>query len=256
MSKKLTFEQNKEKYLGNIFKTNSCGYLKVIEYNNAKDVLVQFLDTGYVGKTESHTISIGEVKDRLSTTAHGVGVLGISGEYCKDTYSIWNRMLRRCYSKDNTTSSPYYGCEVSDFFKNYSYFNAWCSEQTGCLSKDQDGKIFALDKDILGRGTKLYSPSTCCFVPQEINSLQFNHNTRVNGLPTGVHYDTRTHRYVAQIGSREDYKFLGRHLLLEDAISIRDKEKKMVLKNVAEKYKGEIEDRVYDALCNWEVVVW
>ena len=89
--------KTKKKYLGNIFKTNSCGYLKVIEYNNAKDVLVQFLDTGYVGKTESYTISTGEVKDRLSITAHGVGVLGISGGYCKDTYKYLVEHVHRCY---------------------------------------------------------------------------------------------------------------------------------------------------------------
>ena len=33
-----------------------------------------------------------------------------------------------------------------------------------------------LDKDILLKGNKIYSPDTCCFVPQEINSIAVDSN--------------------------------------------------------------------------------
>lgn len=43
-------------------------------------------------------------------------------------------------------------------------------------------KGYALDKDILIKGNKVYSPETCCFVPYEINTLVTNRKNGRNGI--------------------------------------------------------------------------
>ena len=44
------------------------------------------------------------------------------------------------------------------------------------VQQNSEGRY--LDKDILVRGNKLYSPDTCLFVPQEINNLLTVQNKR------------------------------------------------------------------------------
>jgi hypothetical protein len=54
----------------------------------------------------------------------------------------------------------------------------------------------ALDKDILYKGNKIYSPDTCVFVPQEINALFVKNDANRGDLPIGVFYTlTKTNKY-------------------------------------------------------------
>lgn len=64
------------KYVGEIFKTNNYGYLTVIDYINNRNVHVKFVDTGYETITRLDTIKEGNVKDKLSPSVYGVGILG------------------------------------------------------------------------------------------------------------------------------------------------------------------------------------
>lgn len=57
----------------------------------------------------------------------------------------------------------YEGCTVCDEWLYFSNFKKWFDENY------IEG--FQLDKDIIIRGNKVYSPQTCCFVPKEINII-------------------------------------------------------------------------------------
>ena len=87
-------------------------------------------------------------------------------------------MLGRCYCLKTLARNPtYQGCIVCKKWIYFSNFRAWM--------EIQDWKGKQLDKDFLGDGS-IYSPSTCCFVEQWLNSL-FNEHAASRGLyPIGV----------------------------------------------------------------------
>ena len=62
--------------VGKVCKSKSSGDFKVLKYNNAKDVEIQLLKTGYETTVELGSIRKGEVKDRYLPSVYGVGVLG------------------------------------------------------------------------------------------------------------------------------------------------------------------------------------
>ena len=63
--------------VGKVCKPKSSGDFKIVKYNNAKNVEVQFLKTGYEATVELGHIKIGNVKDPYSPSVYGVGILGI-----------------------------------------------------------------------------------------------------------------------------------------------------------------------------------
>ena len=79
-------------------------------------------------------------------------------------YDIWTGMLRRCYSETFLKKYPsYMGCQVCEDWKTFSNFKLWVEEQ------DFIGKC--LDKDLLNRGVRVYSPETCVFISKNLNSF-------------------------------------------------------------------------------------
>lgn len=87
-------------------------------------------------------------------------------------------------------------------FDSYQQFADWAIAQPGYKSRDSEGKIFQLDKDILMQGCKLYSPETCAFVPAYLNAI-LNISSRARGsLPLGVSLDPSTGKYRARAKKR------------------------------------------------------
>lgn len=250
MSNQDTLAKNKLKYENTIFKTNMCGDCIVVEYRGAKDVTVRFEDTGFETTVAMYSLQKGEVKDRLKPSFYGVGVVGEAFVKNDTMYNTWMCMLNRCYGATHTKkNSPYKDCSVSENFKYYPYFKEWCNKQIGF-----GNKRWALDKDILVKGNKVYSEDTCCFVPMEINGLQFSSSIRGGDYPIGVSYDAKNDKYKAQMGGKGASKtFIGRYTTPEEAFQAYKQAKEAYIKEVANKWKDQIDNRVYEALMNWEV---
>lgn len=80
------------------------------------------------------------------------------------SYSSWKNMLRRCASESYHKTRPTYkGTEVCSEWLVFSNFDKWFVENYVCG--------WELDKDILSNGVSLYSPATCIFIPQSVNSF-------------------------------------------------------------------------------------
>ena len=245
--------------VGKVYKSTSSGDFKVLKYNDGGNVEIQFINTGYETVTRLDCIKKGEVKDPCSPSIYGVGILGakyssrVGGVLTKE-YDLWYSMLRRCYSTAlKNKYQTYKGCEVSENFKSYEYFYEWCNKQIG-FGNDGNGNPFQLDKDLLIKGNKTYSESTCVFIPQEINSLLIKRDNKRGDYLIGVCWDKAKKAFKAQVsmnkGKRE---YLGLFKTEIEAFNAYKIAKESFVKEQAEKWKGKIDPRAYNALMNYEV---
>ena len=169
-------------------------------------------------------------------------------------YKLWCRMLERCNSKFCIKRPTYEGTTCSENFKIYSYFYDWCQEQTGFNNKDDDGKSWHLDKDILLKGNKLYSEDTCVFVPARINTLLIKVDSRRGEFPVGVSWHKASNKFVAncQAGYGK-MRHLGLFNTTQDAFYAYKVFKENTIQEIANKYRDTLDKRVYDALINYNV---
>jgi len=183
----------------------------------------------------------------------GTGIKGEYPTYCgnKQTpaYVVWGGMLKRCYDPKYLAKQPTYtDCEVSENFKNFQFFAEWCHSQVGFGLKG-----WHLDKDILVKGNKVYSESTCAFVPSPINGLIIQCNAKRGVYPIGVSFDKQTGKYLSQCRSEGKGRHVGRFNTIEEAFAAYKVVKESEVKRVANQFKGQIDDRVYYELMKWEV---
>ena len=248
----------KEKYEGAVFKTNNYGDVEVTEYIDSHNITVKFLNTGAIKNTTASALTTGILKDSEVHDTHKYGVMDIPksvgrGGKCDPLYRKWNGMMQRCYNPKNKIGNPTYeACTSSETFRYFSKFKSWYYSQIGC---DQEG--WHLDKDILVKGNKLYSENTCCIVPPEINSLILKADRIRGKYPIGVYHDTsKIHkRFSARVSKNGKHKRFGSYLTPEEAFAVYKREKEKYIKEVANKWKDQIDPRVYESLMNWTIEI-
>lgn len=246
----------KNKYEGEVFKTNNYGDLVVTEYVNSDKVWVKFVETGYETSAEMGQIKKGTVKDKSVPELYGVGVIGdepatIGGKNSKE-YMFWSNVLKRCYNAVYRLKQPtYIDCTTSENFKHFSYFKEWCNKQIGF---GNDG--WHLDKDILVKGNKVYSEDTCCFVPREINGLFTLRKNWRGDHPIGVCYNKTNNKFIAQICRGNGFQEkLGTYDTQEESFYVYKEAKEQHIKDVANKWKDQIDSRVYESLMSWNIEI-
>ena len=148
--------------------------MTLIQYVNALNITVKF-ESGYITKTCYSNFKKGNVKDNFYPIKYNVGFIGYTTTKNegkdKKSYKVWNSMLERCYSNKSLIHNPTYkDCTVCDEWLCFENFEKWYNENY----YEVDDEIMNLDKDILVKGNKIYSPETCCFVPKRINILFVN----------------------------------------------------------------------------------
>ena len=242
---------------GKVCKSSNSGDFKVLKYNDAKEVEIQFLKTGF--ETSVHLVQVknGSVKDPYLPSVYGVGVLGakylsrVNGRNTKE-YELWQSMLERCYSDNFKKRQPTYeGCEVSDNFKSYEYFYEWCHEQVGFGNEG-----FHLDKDLLIKGNKVYSEDSCVFIPREINSMLIKRTASRGEHLIGVCWNKANKAFMAQVGKNKGKReHLGYYKTELEAFKSYKTAKESFVKEQAEKWKDKIDERAYNTLMNYQVEI-
>ncbi len=243
--------------VGKVCKSKSSGDFKIINCNDAHNVEIQFLKTGYETLARLGNIRNGKVKDLYLPSVCGVGIVGtkyvykINGVQTKE-YVLWKHMLQRCYSDDFKKERPTYeGCQVSENFKSYEYFYEWCHEQVGFGNEG-----FHLDKDLLVKGNKVYSENTCVFIPKEINTLLTKSTASRGEHLIGVSWDNTNKAFVAKVRRNKGKpEYLGIFKTEIEAFKAYKTAKEAFVKEQANKWKGEIDGRAYNALMNYEVEI-
>ena len=245
--------------VGKVFKSKSSGDFKVLKYNDRANVEIQFLKTGFEMVARLSHIRNGKVKDPYSPSVYGVGIVGtkypsrVNGVQTKE-HVLWSSMLERCYSDAFKKKRPTYeGCKVSDKFKNYEYFYEWCNKQIG-FGNDGNGNPFQLDKDLLVKGNKVYSENTCVFIPSGINSLLIKCAASRGEHLIGVYWSKTANAFVARVSrNKGGSEHLGLFNTEIEAFNAYKEAKESFVKEQAEKWKGKIDERAYNALMKYEV---
>lgn len=168
-------------------------------------------------------------------------------------YSYWSSMINRCYLNNisDYTKVIYKDIAVCEEWMNFQNFAKWHEDNY----YEIDGHIMNLDKDILVKGNKVYSPDTCRYVPHRINTLFINGKRNRGKYPVGVYYDKERNRFRVNININGKHKKLGRFKTPIDAFNKYKEEKEKLIKSVADEFKEYIPSEIYDAMYKWEIMI-
>lgn len=186
-------------------------------------------------------------KKKLRICGVGVNDMEESIRKYSKAYDLWRGIIRRCYDESILDKHPTYrGCSICEEWKRFSAFASWCNKNY------ING--WHLDKDILVKGNKVYSPETCCFVPQEINKLFTKRQLDRGDNPIGV-VRCICNKYVAAINKNGIPIHIGLFSSPEEAFLAYKEAKEAWIKEVADKWKDKLDQKVYKALYEYQVEI-
>mgnify|MGYP002712150042 FL=1 len=249
-------QKKREQLIGKVFETNRCGLCTVVGYDGHDKVTVRFHEPEHFVTCRMGDINRKEVSNPMYPSFFGKGFMGV-GKYShrdRDLYATWTRLLQRVfYGETSVKYKAYKDVTVCDEWLNFQNFAEWCEKEDGYLRKDKHGRTYHLDKDLISKGSKIYSPDTCCFVPLEINNL-FICSDRKSKYATGVHYSKDKCKFVAYCKKDGKRVHLGYFDTVEQAYKAYSGFKEDYIKTMAEKWKDSISKKAYEALLSWEAV--
>lgn len=174
-------------------------------------------------------------------------------------YTAYSLIKKRCINGGNKIDNiPEAYRDVTmcqEWIDNPKAFVKWYLEHYYCI----DGEIMAVDKDLFGKEQKIYSPETCCILPQRLNALLANCKKHYYGertaddLPLGVRYDKE--KYYSEIqfmGSGRPIK-LSKWDTAEEAFSEYKLMKQADICRVVAEYKDKIPDYIYRELLKIDI---
>lgn len=237
--------------------------MEIVEYNDYSNIIVEFKDK-YKGRahTSYQCFRTGEIRNPYYPNVFGVGITGnkysarIKG---KDTeeYKAWHGLIQRCFdSKLKEKYKTYQDVTCCDEWLLFENFYEWLHEQEN-FKEWYKGNRWGIDKDILIKGNKYYSPETCCLVPHNVNCLFLKSDKSRGDLPIGVTaiesgFVARCHN---PINNQRDY--IGYYDSPERAFQAYKKYKENLIKQIAqlEYNKGNITEKCYNAMMNYQVEI-
>lgn len=244
--------ESKQIECGDVFHVNAGGSATVIEYRNSREVVIKYNDEyGHIATVAAYDLRRGKVKNPYHPVVCGVGFVGFGDHLASikrkhtPAYIAWKDMLKRCYNPKYHARFPtYIGCSVIEDWHNFQIFAEWFEKQYR-----EEG--WHLDKDLIVRGNKIYSETTCALIPHQLNNLLTNSQGEKGVLPKGVarHGDG----YIAQIRVDGENCHLGVYPTADEAFQSYRDAKERNIKRMAEKWKSLIDIRVYDALMSYDV---
>lgn len=236
--------------------------MKIVEYNDANNIIVEFQDDY---KSKVHTsyqwFIKGKVQNPYYPSVYDIGITG--NKYCLESnysktkeYATWTRILQRCFIKtlSNNKNVSYQEATCCEEWLLYENFYEWLHSQPNFdkwLNED-----YEIDKDIIIKGNKVYSPKTCCLVPYYINTLFIKRTALRGDCPIGV--VKRGKKYVARCKSiNKKLIHIGCFSTPEEAFNAYKKYKENIIKQIAEiEYSQDnITKECYEAMMKYEVEI-
>lgn len=148
---------------GKVYPTNNYGEVVVLEARSSNEIVVKFLKTGYVKKCKAISLVRGNVLGLIYDRGwKGDAPSKDSSGNILRSYDCWRRILHRTHQSWWDLHPTYNNVEVCEEWYHYDTFLGWY--ENNCTDSSWD-----LDKDLLSIGGGIYSPDTCCFLPEKIN---------------------------------------------------------------------------------------
>lgn len=255
----ITFLKGMPKEMKKIYRNGESNFnnqgckMTIIEYEDTRHCRIKFDDGTVIKNVQYDSFLKGSVKNNNYKSIYGVGYFGY-GKYTSDNkaYGYWFNMINRCYNpKYLETRQTYLQCYVCNEWHNFQNFAKWFEENY----YEIQGEEMCLDKDILNKGNKLYSPSTCIFVTAFINCIFTKCDSLRGKYSIGVSKNTggKYRAYVSNFGKSKT----GLHSYKNELEAFKEykEEKENYIKEVADKYKNYIPNELYKALYRYEVEI-
>lgn len=235
----------------------------ILEYDTRKSILIKFLDSGELVTTNYSSFINGTVKIKkpYEKTVYGVGYFGEGihrssrNNRMNHKYKTWHEMIRRCYDKKKLKSNPsYFDCTVCDEWHNFQSFGDWYDNNFYQI----EGEQMHLDKDILVKWNRVYSPESCIFVPARINCIfTKNGGKKKDDMPFGVIQNNhKTKIYTAKCADdKGKTMYINSFNTVEEAFNAYKKHKELSIRDIANKYKDKIPEKLYNAMINYRVEI-
>ena len=250
--------------IGETGRNNFGSEMIIVEYRGYNNIDVYFPEYNWTAKhSEYQNFKKGNIKCPYERRYYGVGYLGEgkckASENRKHTrvYDTWYKMLERCYSEKYHKKYPTYkDCTVCEELHNFQNFAKWYENNFYQV----DDEKMCLDKDILVKHNKIYSPKTCIFVPERINTLFIKCDKSRGNSVIGATL-CKNGKYAVQCWlidpetGKSKRKHLGYYDTQEKAFQVYKYYKERNIKEVADYYFGRIPDELYDGLYNYEVEI-
>ncbi len=242
-------------FIGNEFENSLGEVAKIVSVEGPRKILIEWeTDRRNQNYTTMTQLRKGHFKNPYTPSVWNVGYIGV-GEFSpknsNEAYLAWQGVMQRCFDEKLHIKYPSYSNKtISPKWHCFQDFVPWFKEET--VNKPDGSDSWAVDKDILRSNE--YGPDTCFVVPKEINLLILNNKANRGDLPIGVNLRKETGKYRArsQNGTGTP-KALGDWDTVEEAFLAYKMFKEAYIKQVADKYRGVISERAYNALVNYEV---
>jgi hypothetical protein len=258
--KQIESENVKRAFEGTTIITKQGYEVRLNKYNHCFNCELEFLNVKYPYKVtiEFRSFKNKTVQYPYHPSKYKTGFMGEGKYRCGGygeaipEYNYWDGFLRRCYSdRVQKISKSYIGCSADELWFNFQNFAKWFEENFN----PELMKGWCLDKDILAKGNKIYSPETCCFVPNEINILFTNGYVKRGKYPKGVSYKHRINRYIAQYQNNGKVLHIGTYKTIEEAFLTYKEVKEDYIKQKADEWKSKIDIKVYESMYKYQVEI-
>lgn len=155
-------------------------------------------------------------------------------------------MIIRCYSNDYHQREPSYKeCSVCEEWLNFQNFAKWWD-----INYLEGGD---LDKDLLVKDNKIYSPKYCCILPKQINIALVKNKYRRGSTLIGVRKRSDCYGYHATIHKYGKSINLGMFATEQEAFDVYKLAKEAYIKELANKFKEILPLNVYNKLLTYKV---
>lgn len=207
-------------------------------------------ESGYKTTASVTNVCNGSVRDKFHAVYYGVGYIG-DGQYKQNThkkiFDFWVRMLERSNcAKFKIKQQHYRSTTCCEEWYDFQNFAQWVESQAFYAIKGMQ-----LDKDLLGQGRDIYSPSTCCFLPNNINSSLMRRKGFVDhALPRGV--EIKSGKYVTRCVVDGRRRYLGAFDSVNDAYLAYASAKEGEVRRLAGEYREVLNVDAYNALMNYK----